>query len=114
MKIIWKEHFGANDDFIGWFLIQAMIGNQTVQKIVDSRKLEDDVILTINGIEIDIIAALKRCEQECERQVSIKTTEIIENKFEDTINEFDDIVKDFRNELKERFGNIKNKLFDKI
>ena len=56
----------VRDELIGWFLVQAM--GEDLAKIPDDGMY--DVSLTINGVEMDVLAAIDKLEKHIDNQCS--------------------------------------------
>ena len=82
--------------FINWFIIAAVTGVDITEAMKRGTK---DITMQVNGDEVDPLRALTRLEEEFDRMIEIRASELIEDLKRDILTPFEDKVDEIRGEL---------------
>lgn len=94
-----------NDQFVKWFIIAAISDGSTITD--EMSDLPREITMQINNVEIDPLRAMKRLEEEFDRNVELRSKELVE----DMKNE---IFEPFENKVQEVTDVLNKYLSDKV
>jgi DNA polymerase elongation subunit (family B) len=83
MKITFSE-ITRRDSWTGWAILHAMIGKETeifneVRPVNEEKSF--DVVMTINGVEVDFSTVMNRLQEQYDNCVGNKAREIVKDTF---------------------------------
>ncbi len=105
---------GDRDSLIGWFIIccisaQEQAGNGKVtdigrpKEIVDGKEQTvDEIILTVNGIDIDVMPAFKRLEEHLDRTSKELAGELLKEHCSVEIEKITEVLKSAKDEIRKK------------
>lgn len=73
------KEYKERDSFLKWFMIAALSGVDMKSGVIEVPR---NLVLTLNGIELNVIHALKRLEEEFDRIVDAKVDEKLSDHYE--------------------------------
>lgn len=98
------KEFADRDSFVHWFLIAAIAG----QEITDEMKAEPRLIrMTLNNVEIDPLRAIRRLEEEVDRLIEKRATEMVNELHNQLTYLYDDAMDNVHQAVKEFIQNYK-------
>lgn len=91
MKFRYDEH---HDDLAGWALIHAIakLTDEKLQAIVGDRQGEHDVVLTLNGHEIDFVDVLRELDRQRDRQIAEAAEQLVEERLSEFLHRVHEVA----------------------
>lgn len=98
------QEFDKTDSFIHWFIICALVGIDITEEV---KKRPIDIKMTINEVEMNPLASLKRLEEEFDRLVDKKANEKIDIITDNIIEPFQEKIQELTDKLHELVFEVK-------
>jgi DNA polymerase elongation subunit (family B) len=100
MKITFEE-ITRRDSWTGWAILHSMIGKEDelfnqVRPVNEEKSF--DVVMTINGIEVDFSTVMSRMQEQYEHCVGNKAKEIVQETFGDMLGNLSTLINDAKRE----------------